>query len=259
MIPIDKIAPESPSRPAATSGNIQELAGLDPEQGRPRAHLRPRQGAAGSRSSPASAGISPPRTSASRTCPAIDMDRRGQPRPWRSPSSRTSSARTWTSSRRPTDCRRWPRSTSYNHEQISSKLGKARSTVTEIPGDRPYPEVTRQGPHPQGGRRVPAARPSSRSPSSRPKTTMVKLTRDIIDRRLTREDTRDLAMKYLKGKTKKVKYYVYNFVPDRQRTSSGCGSNSRSRRSPSRRSSPSLQEITSTRFGRRTKRSDLKD
>jgi len=42
---------------------------------------------------------------------------------------------------------------------------------------------------------------------------MLKLAREIVDRRLTREDTRDLG-KYLKGKTKKLKYYVYNFVPE---------------------------------------------
>jgi hypothetical protein len=42
---------------------------------------------------------------------------------------------------------------------------------------------------------------------------MTKLAHDIAERRLTREDTRDLA-KYLKGKTKKLKYYVYNFVPE---------------------------------------------
>ena len=42
---------------------------------------------------------------------------------------------------------------------------------------------------------------------------MLRLVQEIAARRLTREDTRDLS-KYLKGKTKKLKYYVYNFVPE---------------------------------------------
>lgn len=99
---------------------------------------------------------------------------------------------------------------SYNHEQISSKLGKARSTVTEILAIARIPESARDLIREAGGFGRSTLIEIAKLKSEED---MVKLTRDIVERRLTREDTRDLA-KYLKGKTKKVKYYVYNFVPD---------------------------------------------
>jgi len=99
---------------------------------------------------------------------------------------------------------------SYNHEQISIKIGKARSTITEILSIAGIPQRARDLIKQAGG--------FSRSTlveiaKLKSEEDMIKLTRDIVDRRLTREDTRDLA-KYLKGKTKKLKYYVYNFVPE---------------------------------------------
>jgi len=99
---------------------------------------------------------------------------------------------------------------SYNHEQISIKIGKARSTITEILSIAGIPKRARNLIKEAGG--------FSRSTlveiaKLKSEEDMIKLTRDIVDRRLTREDTRDLA-KYLKGKTKKLKYYVYNFVPE---------------------------------------------
>jgi ParB family chromosome partitioning protein len=99
---------------------------------------------------------------------------------------------------------------SYNHEQIATKIGKARSTITEILSIAGIPQKARDLIKQAGG--------FSRSTlveiaKLKTEEDMVKLTRDIVDRRLTREDTRDLA-KYLKGKTKKLKYYVYNFVPE---------------------------------------------
>jgi len=99
---------------------------------------------------------------------------------------------------------------SYNHEQISAKIGKARSTITEILSIADIPQRARDIISKAGG--------FSRSTlveiaKLRTEDDMIKFARDIADRRLTREDTRDLA-KYMKGKTKKLKYYVYNFVPD---------------------------------------------
>jgi ParB family chromosome partitioning protein len=99
---------------------------------------------------------------------------------------------------------------SYNHEQISTKIGKARSTITEILSIAGIPQKARDIIKEAGG--------FSRSTlveiaKLKSEEDMIKLTRDIVDRRLTREDTRDLA-KYLKGKTKKLKYFVYNFVPE---------------------------------------------
>jgi len=98
----------------------------------------------------------------------------------------------------------------YNHEQISEKIGKARSTITEILSIARIPQRARDIIHEAGG--------FSRSTiieiaKLKAEEDMVKFAHDIAERRLTREDTRDLA-KYLKGKTKKIKYYVYNFVPE---------------------------------------------
>ncbi len=99
---------------------------------------------------------------------------------------------------------------SYNHEQISAKIGKARSTITEILSISRIPQKARMIINEAGG--------FSRSTiveiaKLKTEEDMIKFAHDIADRRLTREDTRDLA-KYLKGKTKKLKYYVYNFVPE---------------------------------------------
>ena len=99
---------------------------------------------------------------------------------------------------------------SYNHEQISTKIGKARSTITEILSIATIPPRARDIIAKSGG--------FSRSTlveiaKLKTEEDMIKLATDIAERRLTREDTRDLA-KYLKGKTKKLKYFVYNFVPD---------------------------------------------
>jgi ParB family chromosome partitioning protein len=99
---------------------------------------------------------------------------------------------------------------SYNHEQISSKIGKARSTITEILSISRIPHKARAIISEAGG--------FSRSTiveiaKLKTEDDMIRFAHDIAERRLTREDTRDLA-KYLKGKTKKMKYYVYNFVPE---------------------------------------------
>jgi len=98
----------------------------------------------------------------------------------------------------------------YNHEQISAKIGKARSTITEILSISRIPQRAREIINKAGG--------FSRSTiieiaKLKNEEDMVKFAHDIAERHLTREDTRDLA-KYLKGKTKKIKYYVYNFVPE---------------------------------------------
>jgi ParB family chromosome partitioning protein len=99
---------------------------------------------------------------------------------------------------------------SYNHEQISAKIGKARSTITEILQISRIPQRARDIIKEAGG--------FSRTTlieiaKLRTEDDMIKLAHDIAERRLTREDTRDLA-KFLKGKTKKHKYFVYNYVPE---------------------------------------------
>jgi ParB family chromosome partitioning protein len=98
----------------------------------------------------------------------------------------------------------------YHHQDISEKIGKARSTITEILSIAKIPQRVREIIRESG-----AFSRTTIIEIAKQKTEddMLKLAREIVDRRLTREDTRDLA-KYLKGKTKKLKYYVYNFVPD---------------------------------------------
>lgn len=98
----------------------------------------------------------------------------------------------------------------YHHQQISEKIGKARSTITEILSVARIPKNVRDIIRETG---VFSRTTIIEIAKQKSEEDMLKLAREIVDRRLTREDTRELA-KYLKGKTKKPKYYVYNFVPE---------------------------------------------
>ena len=98
----------------------------------------------------------------------------------------------------------------YNHQQISDKIGKARSTITEILSIAKIPPSVRD--------LIKASVGFGRSTiievaKQKSDADMLKLVQQINERHLTREDTRELA-KYIKGKTKKIKYYVYNYVPE---------------------------------------------
>jgi ParB family chromosome partitioning protein len=99
---------------------------------------------------------------------------------------------------------------SYNHQQVSDKIGKARSTITEILSIAKIPPSVRDLIKTAGffsrGTIIEVAKQKTDED-------MLKLVHEITERHLTREDTRDLA-KHLKGKTKKLKYYVFNFVPE---------------------------------------------
>ncbi|MCX6567488.1 MAG: ParB/RepB/Spo0J family partition protein [Candidatus Aminicenantes bacterium] len=98
----------------------------------------------------------------------------------------------------------------YHHQQISDKIGKARSTITEILSIAKIPMNVRDIIRETG---VFSRTTIIEIAKQKSNEDMLKLAREIVDRRLTREDTRDLS-KYLKGKTKKLKYYVYNFIPN---------------------------------------------
>lgn len=98
----------------------------------------------------------------------------------------------------------------YNHQQVSEKIGKARSTITEILSISRVPPKVREIIRTSGG--------FSRSTiieiaKQRNENDMLKLVHEIVERRLTREDTRDLS-KYLAGKAKRPKHFVFNFVPE---------------------------------------------
>jgi ParB family chromosome partitioning protein len=99
----------------------------------------------------------------------------------------------------------------YNHQQVSEKIGKARSTITEILSISRIPPQVRE--------LIREAGVGSRSTiieiaKQKTEEDMVRLVKAIEERRLTREDTRDLAKHLKGGKAKKAKYFVYNYVPE---------------------------------------------
>jgi ParB family chromosome partitioning protein len=98
----------------------------------------------------------------------------------------------------------------YNHQQVSEKIGKARSTITEILSLSKVPDKVREI--------IKTSGVFSRSTiieiaKQKTEADMLKFAQQIVERRLTREDTRDLS-KLLKGKVKKPKFYVYNYISE---------------------------------------------
>jgi ParB family chromosome partitioning protein len=97
----------------------------------------------------------------------------------------------------------------YNHAQLAEKIGKARSTVTEIVNVARIPKNLRQI--------CKEAEISSRSTlieiaKQEKASDMERLIHEITQRGLRREDTRELSKK-LKGKTKGSKRFVFNYMP----------------------------------------------
>ena len=97
----------------------------------------------------------------------------------------------------------------YNHEEIGKKIGKARSTITEILNICKIPKEIRDF----------CVKNSIVSRSTlieiakqKNVENMKKLVSMIKNRELSREDTRDLS-KDLKGIQRKNKYFIYNFKP----------------------------------------------
>jgi len=97
----------------------------------------------------------------------------------------------------------------YNHQDIADKIGRARSTITEIISISKIPEHIR--------RFCMDNSISSRSTLieiSKQKTPedMFTLAKQIKERDLRREDTRDLS-KVLKGSEKRPRHFVYSYKP----------------------------------------------
>ena len=95
----------------------------------------------------------------------------------------------------------------YSHKQISDKIGKARSTITEIISISKIPKEIRD--------LCEELKIKSRSTiieiaKQESKNNMYKLISEIKDRELKREDTRDLSKK-IKGAPSKINKYVYNY------------------------------------------------
>ena len=98
----------------------------------------------------------------------------------------------------------------YSHQEVSEKIGKARSTITEILSISKVPDKVREI--------IKTSAVFSRSTiieiaKQKSDSDMLKFARQIVERRLTREDTRDLS-KLIKGKVKKPKFYVYNYISE---------------------------------------------
>lgn len=99
----------------------------------------------------------------------------------------------------------------YNHQKISERIGKARSTVTEIINISRIPQEIR--------RLCNEFNILTRSTlieiaKQKDKESMMELFYAIRDRDLRREDTRDLS-KVIKGQpVRKLKRYVYNYKPE---------------------------------------------
>lgn len=96
----------------------------------------------------------------------------------------------------------------YNHEQIAKKIGKARSTVTEIIIISKIPQEIRKLCEESKIRSrstiIEIAKQSS-------KENMLRLISEIKKRELKREDTRELS-KLIKGKGKREKGFIFKFV-----------------------------------------------
>jgi ParB family chromosome partitioning protein len=99
----------------------------------------------------------------------------------------------------------------YNHAQIAEKIGKARSTVTEIINLSKIPYSIREFCLKNN-----IISRTTLIEISKVKTEedMLRLIHAITERDLKREDTRDLS-KQIKGKSdEKLKRYVYNYRPE---------------------------------------------
>jgi ParB family chromosome partitioning protein len=97
----------------------------------------------------------------------------------------------------------------YNHNEIGKKIGKARSTITEIINVSKIPIEVRDL-----CKKFNILSRSTLIEIAKQKNTedMQKLVQMIIERELRRSDTRELS-KELKGKIKRQKYFIYNYKP----------------------------------------------
>jgi ParB family chromosome partitioning protein len=95
----------------------------------------------------------------------------------------------------------------YSHKQISEKIGKARSTITEIISISKLPKEIRdmcdELSIKSRGTIIEIAKQDN-------KDNMYRLISEIKKRELKREDTRDLS-KMIKGKERKIDKYVYKY------------------------------------------------
>lgn len=99
----------------------------------------------------------------------------------------------------------------FNHQKIATKIGKARSTVTEIINISRIPLEIRN--------LCKNFKITSRSTlieiaKQKNKENMLKLFYEIRDRDLRREDTRDLSKAIIGKERKRKKRYIFNYRPE---------------------------------------------
>ncbi len=97
----------------------------------------------------------------------------------------------------------------YNHNQIAEIIGKARSTITEIISVGKIPNDIRKICKQFG---ITSRSTLVEIAKQKDKDKMFKLITEIKERELRREDTRELSKK-IKGKTKGLGHFVYNYKP----------------------------------------------
>lgn len=95
----------------------------------------------------------------------------------------------------------------YNHQQISDKIGKARSTITEIISICKIPSDIRNL---CKKNKLYSRTTIIEISKQKSLENMKKLITEIVERDLKREDTRELSKKII-GKIKKTSRYVYNY------------------------------------------------
>ncbi len=97
----------------------------------------------------------------------------------------------------------------YSHQDISSKIGKARSTITEMINLSKIPKNIRKLCHES---HIASRTTLIEIAKLKDKEQMEELIRIIQERDLKREDTRDLS-KRMMGKAKRPRMFVYNYRP----------------------------------------------
>jgi ParB family chromosome partitioning protein len=97
----------------------------------------------------------------------------------------------------------------YSHHDISQKIGKARSTITEIINLNKIPKDIRKLCQENG---ITSRTTLIEISKLKDKEHMEELIRIIQERDLKREDTRELS-KRMMGKAKKARLFVYNYKP----------------------------------------------
>ena len=95
----------------------------------------------------------------------------------------------------------------YNHAQIAEKIGKSRSTITETLNLCKIPSEIRELCKEYG---ITSRTTLIEISKQKEIEDMEQLVRQIVERDLKREDTRELSKK-IKGSESKVKRYVYNY------------------------------------------------